>query len=63
MPKLLLNQTLYTIEETAELLEVSKRTITTYLRDKRIQAQRIGRRWYFTEESIKDFIQGKRPQE
>ena len=60
MPRVILWQTMYTMQEIAELLGVTTRTITTYLQQGRIVAQKIGGRWHFTEENIKDFLQGSR---
>ena len=54
------NLKMYTIEETAEILGVSKRTMMTYLKQKRIRAVKIGRRWKFTEQNIVDFVSGKK---
>ena len=61
MPKELLGEKLYTIEEVAGLMSVTTRTIQNWLMKERIQAQKIGRRWYFTEDNLKAFIQGKEP--
>lgn len=63
MPKVLLGEKLYTIEEVAELMGVTPRTIQNWLMKERIQAQKIGRRWYFTEDNLKAFIQGKEPKD
>jgi len=59
MPREILGETLYNIKEVAELLKVSTRTITNYIHRKLIQGQKIGQRWYFTEDNLKAFIQGK----
>lgn len=49
---------LYTIEETAEMLGITTRTLQTYIKKGLIKAKKIGRRWRFTEQSINAFIYG-----
>jgi len=59
MPKEILGVTMYNIKEVAELLSVTTKTIQNYIRADRIQGQKIGGRWYFTEEMLKAFLQGR----
>ena len=47
---------LYTFEETAQLLKVSKRTVQTYYWQGKITGRKIGRRIYILAESITEFI-------
>ena len=61
MPKVVLGETLYDITEVAALLGVTTRTVQTYILDKRIQGQKIGRKWFFTEDNLKAFISGRQP--
>jgi len=61
MPKKILGITMYDIKEVADILGVTTRTIQTYLKDERIQAQKIARKWYFSEDNIKAFIKGYDP--
>lgn len=49
---------LYNIKETAEILGVTTRTMQTYIKNGKIKARKIGRGWKFTENSIKEFING-----
>ena len=56
MPKVVLGVTMYNIKEVAELLSVTTKTIQNYIRADRIQGQKIGGRWYFTEEMLKAFL-------
>lgn len=63
MAKTILGQTMYSMQEVAELLGVTTRTITTYLQQGRIAAQKIGGRWHFTEDNLKDFLKGSRQQQ
>lgn len=61
MPKVILGQTMYTMQEVADMLGVTTRTMITYTQNKRIQGQKIGGRWYYTEDNIKVFLQGRKP--
>lgn len=61
MPKVILGETMYTLQEVAELLSVTTRTMLNYMKNKRIVGQKIGGRWYYTEENVKAFLQGKNP--
>ena len=47
---------LYGIQETAELLGVTKRTVYGYVDEGIIKAVKIGREWRITEEDLKAFI-------
>ena len=57
MPKVILEVKLYTLEETAELLGVTKQTITKYLKEGRIVSTTIGGKKYLSEENIRTFLQ------
>ena len=57
MPKIILGVKLYTLEETAELLGVTKGTITKYIHSKRMISTTIGGRKYLSEDNIKTFLQ------
>ena len=48
----------YTIAETADILKVSAQTVRTYLKDAKLQGQRIGRTIIIPEVSIKRLIGG-----
>ncbi len=63
MTKSVLGERLYTIPEVAEMLGVSTRSITAYIQKKKLQGQKIGKRWYFAEANVKDFIHGRKPQQ
>ena len=47
---------LYTLEEVAELLHVTRRTLYTYIKAGRIQAVKIGRTWRVTDEALREFV-------
>ncbi len=56
MPKVILDVKLYSFEETAELLGVTKQAITKYIKAGRISATTIGGKKYFSEDNIKSFL-------
>lgn len=57
----ILGETFYSATEVAELLGVTRRTITTWISKGRIQGQKIGKRWYFAESNVKAFLMGRKP--
>lgn len=61
MPKEILGEKLYDLKEVAALLGVTPRTMQNYIGDKRIQGQKIARKWVFTEDNLKAFIGGREP--
>lgn len=50
---------LYTVQETAQLLEVTAQTIRKYIKEGKLQARRIGRPLFIAEDSIKKFLSGE----
>ena len=61
MPKEIMGNTVYTVEETARLFNVTRRTIQSYIKEKKLQGQKIGGMWYFTEETLQAFVRGEQP--
>ncbi len=59
------NFTLYKLDEVAEMLGLTKRTLYSYVKDGRLKAVKIGKFWRVSEENLQDFIQkgSKRPKE
>jgi len=51
------NTTFYTMAEVATFFGCSTRTIKRYLNAGKIEGQRLGRTWYFTEESVKRYFE------
>jgi excisionase family DNA binding protein len=47
---------LYTVEELSELFDVQAKTIRRMLRDGEIKGRKLARRWYTTEEELKDYF-------
>lgn len=57
MPKVILDVKLYSLTEAAELLGVTKTTITKYIKQGRIVSTLIGGKKYLSEENLKSFLQ------
>ncbi len=47
---------LYTVEELSELFDVQAKTIRRMLRDGEIKGRKLARRWYTTEEELKEYF-------
>lgn len=47
---------LYTAEETAAILKVTRRTMYNYITSGKIKAVKAGRSWRITEEAIREFL-------
>jgi len=48
---------LYDVEELAEMLDVGLPTIRKYLREGRLKGTKPAKRWYVSEEALKDYFQ------
>ena len=48
---------LYDVEELAEMLSVGLPTIRRYLREGRLKGKKLAKRWYVSEENLKDYFQ------
>ena len=48
---------LYAVEEVAEMLSVGEPTIRRYLRQGQLKGKKLAKRWYVSEEAIKDYFQ------
>lgn len=49
---------IYTVDESTKILNVSYQTVRTYIKTGLLKAQKIGRRWYIPEDSIKKLAFG-----
>ena len=58
-PREMLGLKMYSVKEISEITKVTVRTITNYIKDKRLQAQKIGGVWYVSEENLKRFLEGE----
>ncbi len=47
---------IYTVDEAADILKVSKRTVYSYIKSGKIQAAKIGKYWRIPEGRLKEFI-------
>lgn len=50
---------LYTLEEVARILGVTRRTAWEYAKQKKIKAVKIGGRWKITESNLQKFLDGE----
>lgn len=46
----------YTLDEVADTLKVSKRTLYNYVKAEKLHAVKMGKYWRVTEESLQSFI-------
>lgn len=46
----------YTLDEVAEALKITRRTLYTYVKDGKLKAVKIGREWRVSEAALQDFI-------
>lgn len=60
MPKTIAGRIVYTLDEVAERLGVSERSVREYLRTGRLRGQKYGRSWHITQENLQTFLDGER---
>ena len=53
--------TLYTIREAADVLGVTAQTVRIYIKANQLKAQRIGRPYLISGDSLKRFVSGEEP--
>lgn len=56
MPKIILDVKLYSLTEAADLLGVTRGTLTKYLSQQKLSSMTIGGRKYVSEDSLKKFL-------
>lgn len=49
---------LYSPDDIAGMLQVTRRTIYSYMKTGKLHASKIGGNWRITEENLNDFLQG-----
>lgn len=49
----------YTLDEIADILKTTKRTLYTYIKDGKLKAIKIGKYWRVTSENLNNFLEGK----
>ncbi len=47
---------LYTTKDIAKAMDVTDRTVRRYIRDGHLQAKKVGRNIFITEEALREFI-------
>ncbi len=56
------DMTLYDVEELSEMLGVGIPTIRKYLREGKLKGTKPAKRWYVSEEALKDYFQPEPPE-
>lgn len=51
-------QKAYDVQETAKLLDLTPQTVRAYIRSGKFTAQKVGTRYYITEQCLQDFLKG-----
>lgn len=46
----------YTLDEVAQVLQITRRTLYTYVKQGKLKAVKIGREWRVSEDALKDFL-------
>ncbi|NCB25780.1 MAG: DNA-binding protein [Bacteroidia bacterium] len=46
----------YTLSEVAEILHLTRRTVYSYVKSKKIKAVKIGRQWRVSQEAMREFV-------
>lgn len=47
----------YTLEEIAELLHITRRTLYTYVKEGKLKAVKVGKYWRVTEKNLEEFLE------
>ncbi len=51
--------TFYTLKELAEKMNTTPVTLQRYLRQGKIKGNKIGVKWHVTEDSVREFLEGR----
>lgn len=54
------NIKLYNLQELEGLLEVTSRTLLTYIKQGKLKAVKIGGKWKVSESNLQDFVNGRK---
>ena len=46
----------YTLDEIAAILHVTRRTVYTYVKEGKLKAVKVGKYWRVTEKNLEDFL-------
>ncbi len=60
MPKQVGELKLYDLNELSEMLVIPKDTLRLYLKTGRLAGQKLGVKWYVSEDGLRDFFNQKR---
>lgn len=52
---------LYTVDELSELMGIQERTIREYLKAGKIRGRKLAKRWYVTEEALREYFEAEEP--
>ncbi len=52
---------LYEVKELAQLLAIQERTVRKLFRDGTLKGRKLAKKWYITEESLKDYFSQVEP--
>jgi len=53
---------LYTVEELSDLMGIQERTIREYLKSGKIRGRKLAKRWYVTEEALREYFEAEEPE-
>ncbi len=53
---------LYTVEELSSSLGIQERTIREYLKAGKIRGRKMAKRWYVTEEALREYFGAEEPE-
>lgn len=53
---------LYTVDELSDLMGIQERTIREYLKAGKIRGRKLAKRWYVTEEALRDYFEAEEPE-
>jgi excisionase family DNA binding protein len=56
MPKIILDTKFYSLEEIAQETGLSKQTLRNYIKENRLEAQKIGKGFFIREENFRKFL-------
>jgi excisionase family DNA binding protein len=63
MKKTIGQATAYDVDGAAEALDLVPETIRTMIRDGRLPAHKVGRKWWVTEETLEAALEGRLPRQ
>ena len=52
------SQRAYDVQEVAQLLNLTAQTVRSYIKNGKFKAQKVGQRYFITEQCLQDFLKG-----